>query len=156
MILRKATISLLLFTLIGLASSAQTMQMPSQGQQKDIDVPKKEMKRFVEASDELQVMQQDAQKKMMEAIEANGMDVKRYSEIERASRSGQEVEMTDKEEKAYDNTSSAVQKEQMKLQQEAVEILNEHDFERQRFMEISQALRSDKELLEQYKEIKNQ
>lgn len=154
--LRKATISLLLFTLIGLATSAQTMQMPRQGQQKDIDVPKKEMKRFVEASDELQEMQQDAQKKMMEAIEANGMDVKRYSEIERAARSGQEVEMTDKEEKAYENTSSAVQKEQMKLQQEAVGILNEYDFDRQRFMEISQALRSDKELLEQYKEIKNQ
>lgn len=156
MILRKTTISLLLFTLIGLASSAQTMQMPSQGQQKDIDVAEKEMQRFVKASDALQVMQQDAQKKMMKTIEDNGMDVKRYSEIENATRSGQEVDMTKTEEQVYQKTSTAVQQEQMKLQKEAIKILEEHDFERQRFTEISQALRSDKELLEQYKEIKNQ
>ncbi len=156
MILRKATFSLVLFTLIGLVSTAQTMQMPSQGQQKDIDVSEKEMQRFVKASDELQVMQQDAQKKMMKTIEDNGMDVKRYSEIERATRSGQDVDMSKKEEQAYQKTTTAVQQEQMKLQKEAVEILEKHDFERQRFMEISQALRTDKELLEEYKEIKNQ
>jgi len=130
-------------------------QMPQQGQQQvDIDVSDKEMERFVKVSDELQTVQQKAQKKMMSAIEENGLDVQRYSEIEQANRSGKEVDMTDKEKAAYEKTSKVVQSEQMKIQQEAQKLLQKHDFEQQRYMKISQALRSDQELMQKYRELK--
>lgn len=135
---------------------AQGVQMPQQGQQEDIEVSDQEMKRFVKVSDKLQVVQQGAQKKMMKAIEDNGLDVQRYSEIEQASRSGQEVDMTAEEEKAYEETSKVVQQEQMKIQQEAQKLLNKHDFEQERYMKISQALRSDQELMEKYRAIKEE
>lgn len=154
MIFKKTAYLLLFFTFSGIVAFGQQYQMPSQ-QQQDIDVSKKEMKRFVDASVELQTVQQDAQKRMMKAIQDNGMDVQRFSEIEQATRSGKEVDMSAKEEKAYEKTSATVQQEQMKIQQEALNIIKEHDFDRQRFMQISQALRSDKELVEQYKEIKS-
>jgi hypothetical protein len=93
---------------------------------------------------------------MMKAIEDNGLDVQRYSEIEQASRSGQEVDMTAEEEKAYEETSKVVQQEQMKIQQEAQKLLNKHDFEQERYMKISQALRSDQELMEKYRAIKEE
>lgn len=131
-------------------------QMPSQGQQETVEVSDKEMKRFVKVSDKLQVVQQGAQEKMMTAIEDNGLDVQRYSEIEQATRSGQEVEMTAEEEKAYENTSKVVQQEQMKIQQEAQKLLQKHDFDQQRFMKISQALRTDQELMEKYRKIKGE
>lgn len=131
-------------------------QMPSQGQQETVEVSDKEMKRFVKVSDKLQVVQQGAQEKMMTAIEDNGLDVQRYSEIEQATRSGQEVEMTAEEENAYEKTSKVVQQEQMKIQQEAQKLLQKHDFDQQRFMKISQALRTDQELMEKYRKIKGE
>ncbi len=136
------------------AQGQQPMPQQQQQQQVDVDVSDKEMERFVKVSDELEVVQQGAQEKMMNAIEENGLDVQRYSEIEQATRSGQEVDMSSEEEQAYQKTSEIVQAEQMKIQEEAQKLLNEHDFKEERYMKISQALRSDQELMEKYREIK--
>lgn len=157
MLFKKSVLAVIAAVLFSIPSvfAQGTQQMPQQGQQEvDIDVSDKEMERFVKVSDELQVVQQDAQEKMMNAIEENGLDVQRYSEIEQANRSGQEVDMTDKEKAAYDKTSEVVQAEQMKIQEEAQKLLEKHDFKEQRYMKISQALRSDQELMQKYREIK--
>ena len=159
MLFRKSVLAVIAAVLFSIPSvfAQGVQQMPQQGQQQvDIDVSDKEMERFVKVSDELQVVQQKAQKKMMSAIQENGLDVQRYSEIEQANRTGQEVDMTDKEKAAYEKTSKVVQSEQMKIQQEAQKLLQEHDFEQQRYMKISQALRSDQELMKKYRKMKEQ
>jgi outer membrane protein OmpA-like peptidoglycan-associated protein len=102
MLFKKSVFVMAIATFFSASVLAQGVQMPQQGQQEDIEVSDQEMKRFVKVSDKLQVVQQGAQKKMMKAIEDNGLDVQRYSEIEQASRSGQEVDMTAEEEKAYE------------------------------------------------------
>ncbi|MDZ7777483.1 MAG: hypothetical protein U5L09_18685 [Bacteroidales bacterium] len=64
--------------------------------------------------------------------------------------------MTAEEKKAYEETSKVVQQEQMKIQQEAQKLLNKHDFEQERYMKISRALRNDQELMEKYRAIKEE
>ncbi|MDZ7777484.1 MAG: DUF4168 domain-containing protein [Bacteroidales bacterium] len=82
MLFKKSVLLMAIVTFFSASVLAQGVQMPQQGQQEDIEVSDQEMKRFVKVSDKLQVVQQGAQEKMMKAIEDNGLDVQRYSEIE--------------------------------------------------------------------------
>jgi hypothetical protein len=124
-----------------------------QGQAQNIEVSDGELETFIKVSTELQQMQMKSRQKMGKIIKDNGMEMKRYQEINRAKQQGQEIEMTEKEEKAYAAIQKEMQKEGKGMQRKMQKILQKHEMKRQRFMQISKALRTDKELQNRFKKV---
>lgn len=125
----------------------------SQGQSQDIEVSDNELETFIEISTELQQMQMQARQKMGKIIKDNGMEMKRYQEIARAKQQGQEIETTKKEDEAYAAIQEAMKKESQGMQKDMQKILQKYKMKRQRFMQISKALRTDKELQNRFQKV---
>jgi hypothetical protein len=129
----------------GLTAKAQIN--PNSGQQQQsIEVSDSELQTFAQIMQKVQQEQKKSQGKMLEAIKNNGMEVKRYQEIARAKNQGQNVEMTDQEQKAYQAIQQVMKKEQQKMNQKMQSILKQHKMGRRRYIQISRALQQDKEL----------
>ncbi|MCF8338914.1 MAG: DUF4168 domain-containing protein [Bacteroidales bacterium] len=156
MLQRKVLITAIafVFMLTGANVNAQQdIKMQRQQQNVDIEVSDQELQKFVTASGEIQKLQKQSRSKMQQAIKDNGLTMQRYSEIQKKQSSGKEVDMNDKEKKAFEATKKSVRQEQMKIQKKAGEILKKHGIKRQRYMKISRAIRQDKELQKRYREI---
>ncbi|HKL38104.1 MAG TPA: hypothetical protein VJ876_04360 [Bacteroidales bacterium] len=135
----------------GMTAKAQVN--PNSGQQQQsIEVSDSELQTFAKIMQKVQQEQKKSQGKMLEAIKNNGMEVKRYQEISRAKRQGQNVEMTDKEKKAYQSVQEVMKKEQQKMRQRMQSILKQHKMGRRRYIQISRALQQDKELQKRLQE----
>lgn len=158
MMMRNVIISTLslLFVMSGITTNAQQdIRMQSQQKKVDIDVSDKELQNFVDASSEIQKLQQEARGTMMKSMKDNGLSMKRYSEIQKKKSSGQKVDMSKKEQKAFDATKKSIRQEQMKIQKKAGEILKKHGIKRQRYMKISRAIRQDKALQQRFSKMRN-
>ncbi|MCF8230901.1 MAG: DUF4168 domain-containing protein [Bacteroidales bacterium] len=142
------------FMLTGTSLNAQQdIKMQRQQQSVDIEVSDQELQKFVTASGEIQKLQKESRSKMQQTIKDNGLSMQRYSEIQKKKSSGKKVDMSKKEQKAFDATKKSIRKEQMKIQQKAGKILKKHGIDRQRYMKISRAIRQDKELQKRYQEM---
>jgi len=126
--------------------TARAQINPGSGQQQSIEVSDSELQTYAKIMQQVRQEQKTSQGKMLKAIKDNGMDVKRYQEISRAKRQGQNVEMTDKEKKAYQSVQKVMKKEQQKMRQKMQSILKQHKMGRRRYIQISRALQQDKEL----------
>jgi hypothetical protein len=91
---------------------------------------------------------------MLKAIKDNGLQVKRYQEIARAKRKGQNVEMTSKEKKAYQAVQQVMKKEQQKMRKKMNSILKKYSMKRRRYIRISRAMQRDKQLQKRLQEIR--
>jgi len=137
----------------GLTAKAQVN--PNSGQQQSIEVSDSELQTFAKIMQKVQQEQKNSQGKMLKAIKDNGMEVQRYQEIARAQRQGQDVEMTEKEEKAYQAIQQVMKQEQQKMNQKMQSILQQHQMERRRYIQISRALQRDKELQKRLQELRS-
>ena len=144
------------FLFINVAVS-QVPQTQQQGQQNiDIEVSDEELKTFIKVSGELQGMQMEMRQKMGQIVKDNGMDMQRFQEIARGKQQNQDVETTEEEEKAYSKIQQEMQQENKKLEKKMQKALDDNSMERQRFMQISKALRQDKELQNRFQKIQQQ
>jgi hypothetical protein len=130
-------------------------QNPSlnQDQQLNTEVTDSELQTFLGIMKQAQTVQRKVRSNMMNAIKESGMEMKRFQEISRAKRQGNEVEMTDNEKDAYASIQEVIKTEQQKMRKEMDSIIQNASMDKNRYMEINSALRQDKELQGRLKKI---
>ncbi|MGM0530669.1 MAG: DUF4168 domain-containing protein [Bacteroidota bacterium] len=130
-------------------------QVPQQGQeqQPEIEVSDSELETFAKIMQATQELQKEAQMVLMQAIEDNpDITVQQYQEISQAKQQGGDSDLSEEEEEAFNSIQQVMQEEQKKMDENVSELLEEHEMEEERYMEINQALRSDKELQKRLEE----
>lgn len=125
----------------------------NQNQQVNTEVTDSELQTFVEIMQQAQTVQRKIRSNMMNAIKESGMKMKRFQEISRAKRQGNEVEMTEDEKQNYASIQEVIKTEQQKMRKEMNTIIKDASMNKDRYMEINRALRQDKALQGRLKKI---
>ncbi len=138
----------------GAVLNAQVPQ--GQDQQQEIQVSDSELESFANIMSKAQDAQNEAQMAIGKAIQNEpNLDRKRFQEIAQAQQQGNEVDMSPEEKKAYSAIQETIQKEQEKMDKKMASILKNNEMSQERYMEINQALRTDKELMNRFKNLMN-
>lgn len=130
--------------------------MPGMQQAPDVDVDDDELERFAEALVDVQMIQQDAQVDVQEAVEESGIEMQRFQEIHQGQMAPDaqgEVDASDEEESAYDDAISNIEEIETAAAEEMEEAVADHDFETDRFNTLAQAIPQDPELSQELNEI---
>ena len=113
----------------------------------DNQVSEAELTKFANAYIELQVQNQTAQQKMVQIIEAEGIDVQRFSAIQQASMNPElKVEATDEEIKMHQSTIEKIQKLQPELEKEPSQRIIATGLTMERFEALAGLIQNDKSL----------
>lgn len=136
-------------------NNQQQLKMQEQ-QSAETDVSDEELKKFAGIMQELQQLRQKQMPKMRQAIKDAGLTMKKYRSLQRKMGKGQgmgqtksskdEEEVSDEDKEKYQEAKEKVQKVQQGMKQKMSETIQENGMKQQRFREISNAVRSDKEL----------
>lgn len=138
--------SLLLVFIMGTASMmAQTPAMPQP--QEKIEVSDAELTQFAQVFQKMRMVNQEAQQKMVEAVEAENFELQRFNEIHQAKMDPkQEAEITEEEEKKYKLVVAELESMQPKFQKRMEDVIKESDLSMERYQQLAMALRADQEL----------
>jgi len=147
-------------TAVGQQAQQQAPPQPQmqQPQKTDIQVSDKELEKFSNAMDKAQTIQQNAQGKMVQAIQDEGLTVNEYKQIVQSTQQTQQGQQSqanfsqDKLEKAR-SASQEVGKIQSQTQQQVVKAIQKQGMEPDRFQQILMAIRGDKDLQERYQDM---
>lgn len=118
-----------------------------------------ELTQFAKAYQEMQVQNQEAQQEMVKIIEAEGMDVQRFSAIQKASIDpNQEVEATDAEMKMHENAIAKMQEMQPEMEKKATDKIVATGLTMERFEALAAVIQNDQALQQRLQTIlmKNQ
>lgn len=106
-----------------------------------------ELTQFANAYQEMQVQNQEAQNEMVKIIEAEGMDVQRFSAIQQASMdSNQDVDVSEAEIKMHENAIAKMQKMQPELEKQAMEKIVATGLTMERFEALAAVIQKDQGL----------
>jgi len=131
-------------------SSEQAMSGTAPGG--DVDVSNDELERFVALSQELQMMSQEVQQDMISAVEEEGLDLQRFSEMDKADRNPkEELEGTPQELASYEAASERLNTMQTEARDEMQSKLEARGFTEQRLQEINIALQRDTALQKRFR-----
>lgn len=135
------------------AAKAQEMQAPATTQAQ-ADITTAELSKFADAFQEVQVENQAAQQKMMGIIKDEGLDVQRFTEIQKAQMNPEaEVEATDEELKMHAAVVAELQKMQPALETKMAGIIEDHGLTFDRYKAVAMALQQNKELQKKFQGI---
>jgi len=141
--LKRITSLIMMFSFIGIGVFAQSVE----------DVTDQEIKQFASAFQQVQRVDQKAQKTMIKAVQDEGLEVQRFNEIQQAQQDpNQEVNATNEEMKKYEVTTRELEKIQGQAQQEMQEKITEEGLTVPRYQEISAAIQASPELQEKLQE----
>ena len=108
------------------------------------EVSEEELTKFANAYQEMQVQNQEAQQLMVNIIEAEGMDVDRFSTIQQASmENNQNVEATEAEVKMHQNAMVKIQEIQPELEKKATEKIVATGLTMERFEALAAVIQND-------------
>lgn len=136
-------------------TAQQTQQQPGQLQQMqqsapDVELSDKEAAVFAKAAMAAQKVQMESQKKMIGIIQDEGLDVKTYQQIAKATQMGQSQDtVSDSNMEKYNNATDSIMVVQKKIQERVKQIIEDTGMEMQRFRKISLAARQDTQLQKQ-------
>jgi len=131
---------------------AQTIN-PQMDQNVDVEVSDEELQNFLSASQEIQMLQLEMQQKLIEMVKNSSMSVERFQAISQKQQQGQQPQLSEEEKKAMESLQKQYMEEQQTLKPRMDSILLKYSFDQQRFMAISKAMRTDKELQKRFKEL---
>ena len=135
------------------AAKAQEMQAPITTQAQ-ANITTAELSKFADAFQEVQVENQAAQQKMMGIIKDEGLDVQRFTEIQKAQMNPEaEVEATDEELKMHAAVVTELKKMQPALETKMAGIIEDHGLTLDRYKAVAMALQQDKELQKKFQGI---
>ncbi|WP_232835082.1 DUF4168 domain-containing protein [Pleomorphovibrio marinus] len=132
--------SILLSFCFAFGVMAQQLPNPQQQQVND-EFSDDEYEKFVKINMEMIPLQEQAQQKMMNAIEEHGIDVERFQMLAQAQQSGNITDVSeDPEEIAkFNEAGQEVMKVQEETNQEMQKTIAENDMDVQKFQEMSVA-----------------
>ncbi|WP_236979027.1 DUF4168 domain-containing protein [Membranihabitans maritimus] len=135
------------FTILFLAVATITahgQQLPQQ--QPVTEVTDQDIDKFVNAMKTVEKVNQEAQPKMVKAIEGAGMDPQSFMQISQTQQQGKKPDLGEEEMKKFKEAQQEVQKVQLEANKKIEAEIAEHDLSVQRFNEIYLALQQDPEL----------
>ncbi len=113
----------------------------------DSAIPDTELEKFVDAYKGMLVINESAQARMVEAVEAKEMSVERFNELSQAQENpGAEVNASESEMKNFEAAMGELMKVQMEVQSEMEGIIKKAGLSIDRYQEIAMRLQSDPEL----------
>lgn len=158
MIRMKKVASLVCFTaIVGTATVfAQTpQQLPQQQQQQEkVEVSDEELSKFANAYQGITVVNQEAQQKMVKAVEDGGFDVQRFNEIHQASLDpNQEVEISGEEEAKHKEVVQEIEGMQSDFQKNMEKVIKKEGLTIERYEQLAMALQRDTELQQRLQQL---
>ncbi len=141
--LKFKNITLLLLTVFfcGTATFAQT--------QTGDKVSDKEVKLFVSAVKEVQVINQESQQNMIKAVEEAELDIQRFNEIYGAMQDpNTDVDASDEEMEKFNKANTEIVGIQTEAQQKMEKEIVDQDLTIQRYQEINMQVQNDPELMQ--------
>lgn len=145
------------FLMAGAAFGQGQQQQQAQSINPD-SVSDKELKKFANAANEIQGLQRDAQKQLMSILDEEGMQPQRFQKIMMSQQNpqmAQNVQVTEKEEKIIQKIQPKLMKINQQMRQQQMKVIQEKEITMQRFNNLAQAIRSNKELNQRFMEIVN-
>lgn len=134
---------LLLFIFTTTAVTAQV------GQKKVTD---EELSKFGQTFQKIRMMNQQVQMNMAQVVSNEGMDIKKFNEIHKASLDpAVEVEVSGEEKEKYDNIVTRIEEIQLDFQSKIEETIKENGLSVERYQDIATRLQTDPELKERLK-----
>ena len=138
------------------ASTDGTATMPGQDMPQPLssdDISDDELKAFADAAQEVQMINQSIQQEMVASVEKGGLTVERFTEMQQASMSGQEMEATAEEMKKFEATMKGLEGIQMNAQKAMKDKLANHGISEKRYQEIAMSVQADPKLQERFFEL---
>jgi hypothetical protein len=141
------------------APPAQQQQQPGQMPQgqSQAEVPNisdEELKQFAAIAQELQVINQASQQEMMAAIEAEGMKVDRYTQIQQAQQDpSKESDATAEEMKTFEAVNKKLQEVQMGAQEKMTKKLVDAGLSEEWYQQTAMAIQSNQELMMRFQQL---
>ncbi len=141
---KKTRIYFLAVTLAGAASTSLIQAQDTTSQ----DFNEEVLSSFVEANVEVSKIQQQAEQKMMNAIEGADLEVERFNQILMAKQQNQEADAGEDELKNFDSAAQQIMQIQQETQQEIMQEIQQSGLEPQQYQEIIMAYQQDPSLKE--------
>ncbi len=117
------------------------------------EVTDKELKQFASAYQQVQNVDQQAQQDMVKAVEEEGLEVPRFTEIQQAQQNpNQGSDVTNEEIKKYESASKEIEKIQDQAQKEMQEKIIDEELTVPRYQEIAAAIQASPELQQKLQE----
>lgn len=153
---------------IGTTLNAQVRQQPTQQQQQqqpqmqmqqqaqNTDVSKKELEKFVNIAQDIQVVQNSVEEEMMAILDEHNLNVEKFQMIQQSQQMpGEDGELpdgiTNEDMQNYTAAMSKIQQKQQENQEKMMAVISEGGMEMQRFQEIQMALQQDQELQQRFR-----
>ncbi|MGM0496573.1 MAG: DUF4168 domain-containing protein [Bacteroidota bacterium] len=134
------------------ASPEDQQEMPGEMQEEqDIDVSDEEIEKFVEAVNAVQSINQGAQEEMSKTIEDEGMDPRRFQEIQQSQQSQQQgdaQDVSDKEMQQYQSIMKEMESVQSGLQEDMKDAIEDVGLTMERYQQIANAAQNDTALMQ--------
>ncbi|PSL02343.1 DUF4168 domain-containing protein [Cecembia rubra] len=132
-----SNIFLLFLTLSFSLSSAFAQQLPGQMEVKE-DFSDEELKEFVRVNVALIPVQENAQEKMVEAIQSSGLTIDRFQQLAQAQQAGnlRDAVETPEEVAQFNDAGQKVMATQEKMQEEIQKVISDSKLSEQEFQEI--------------------
>lgn len=137
----------------GVATFAQTPELPPQQQQQQIEVSDAELNKFAQVYQGIQVANQEIQKEMMGVIEEEDLEVPTFNEIHMAKMENQEVDASPEDLEKYGEAVEKIEVLQVGFQERLEGMIVEEGLTVERYQEIATALQADQELQQRLQEI---
>ncbi|MBD3314206.1 MAG: DUF4168 domain-containing protein [Chitinivibrionales bacterium] len=132
------------------ASAGMQNKMPAAAE----DVSKKELKQFLAANEQLREMQMQNQRKVVKAIEDEGLSPERYGTIARSRRdTSAQSDVSEEEMRKAKNASDKIGTIQRGMRTQGTEIIEEEGLTPMRYQQIGMALQQKPDLQEQFKQL---
>ncbi len=135
----------ILMLIVFFSSATLFAQAPPPGESRN-EISDEELETFVDVAVEIMPLQQEAQRKMVEEIEDNGLSVERFNSILEAQTRGMEPEATEEEMESFDNTMNKIEDIQVEYQEKIAEEIEKAGMSPERFDEILARYQQDPEL----------
>ena len=121
--------------------------------QTEKEVSDKEIKQFASAIQEVAVINQQIQQKMVNTVEEEGLAVQRFNEIIQSQQDpNKETELKDGEKEKFEDVSRKLEEMQMKAQAKMEEKITDEGLTLKRYQEIAALVQSDPNLQQRIKE----
>lgn len=138
-------------------TSQQQMQQPQSNPQAqlnqqlnqapDIDLSNAELQQFADVVESLQGIQQQARQDMLNAIQEEGLDANRYSQIMKSQQDPQStIEVSDEEMEQFQAATELIQEIEQDMRSTSMNAIEEEGFTPERFQTVLMAVRNDPEL----------
>ncbi len=151
---KKITGFLMVLSLLFTAGAfAQTQPMP-QNQKVEVDVNDGELAKFAEAYQEIRMINQQAQQKMMAVVKEEGLEIQQFNKMYQASMNpNTEMEATAEQKEKYESAVQTIEGMQGQFQDQMEDAITEKGFTMERYEKLAMALQTDQEMQQRLQEM---